>query len=215
MLRFLSSIVSALLISTAASRGEPEQLLWGDESGQQVAAPWKWREMVADAWQLGGANLQMRSLPGNVWGGARDLRNWLFRPVPQRGEISTEVTVSGAPQAEYEQAGLMWYANDANYVKVMQEWLNGKLVVNFVREEDDRPEIVATAPLAGDTVTLRLTLNATEYAAEFRTRGDQPWQRLGACKVLRSGVKQAGVGTMQGVENSGRWVTFSGFRISD
>jgi hypothetical protein len=60
--------------------------------------------------------------------------------------MAAEVTVKAEPQASYEQAGLIWHADDANYVKVMLERFEGKLVVNFVREEADQPKIVAMAP---------------------------------------------------------------------
>ncbi len=206
----LQLTVCLLCLSTARA----DDLLFEDALAARPANDWSWREEVQATQRPTAHGLQIRSMPGNIWGGTRDLKTWLLRPLPSSETIRTEVTVSASPKLEYEQAGLLWHVDDGNYVKCMQEWLQGKLVVNFVREEKETPQIVATVPIESNTVHLRLTKTGGRIVAEYRTADTGPWQTVGSCSPLASAPTHVGIGTMQGESQSDRWATFSQFRIT-
>lgn len=176
---------------------------------------WTWRSEQIGEWRIDAKGLEMRSLPGNLWAGANDLRGWLFRPLPALREgITTEVTVAADPQANYEQAGIIWRVDDANYVKVMQERFEGKIVVNFVREEADQPKIVAMTPSEAGEVSIRLLLRSGRYEAQSRSGEAKAWITIGTCDPLPKPPIKVGLGTMQGDKEERRWVRFTNFRIT-
>jgi regulation of enolase protein 1 (concanavalin A-like superfamily) len=94
-------------------------------------------------------------------------------------------------RASYEQAGLIWHADDANYVKVMLERFEGKLVFNFVREEADQPKIVAMAPTDAGSVSIRLVVRGGKYEAQSRAAEAKEWITI---RHLRSAFQLAGSG---------------------
>jgi regulation of enolase protein 1 (concanavalin A-like superfamily) len=180
-----------------------------------LSKDWSWRAEQAGAWRIDPQGLGMRSMPGNLWAGSKDVRGWLFRPLPAIGQgVSAEVTVKAEPQANYEQAGLIWHADDANYVKVMLERFEGKLVVNFVREEADQPKIVAMAPAEAGSVSIRLIVRGGTYEAQSRKADAKEWITIGICDPLPKPPVQVGLGTMQGAQEKERWVHFSNFKIT-
>ncbi|HEX8310074.1 MAG TPA: DUF1349 domain-containing protein [Chthoniobacteraceae bacterium] len=176
---------------------------------------WSWRTEQAGAWRIDAQGLEMRSMPGNLWAGSKDVRGWLFRPLPALREgLAAEVTVKAEPQASYEQAGMIWHTDDANYVKVMLERFEGKLVVNFVREEADQPKIVAMAPAEAGPVSLRLVVSRGKYEAQSRMAEAKEWTTIGTCDPLPQPPVQVGLGTMQGPKEKERWVRFTDFKIT-
>jgi regulation of enolase protein 1 (concanavalin A-like superfamily) len=157
----------------------------------------------------------MKSLSGNAWGKANNARNLLLRPLPEPLDgLAAEVTLTGKPQAAYEQAGIMWCAGQANYVKLIQERYKGQVVVNFVRETDDQPAIVATSkPLEAETVSLRLASAAGKVTAQYRLKNDEPWQTVGTCPSPRTTPTHVGLFTMMGPKEE-RWVAFRDFQLA-
>jgi regulation of enolase protein 1 (concanavalin A-like superfamily) len=128
--------------------------------------------------------------------------------------MATEVTVKAEPQANYEQAGMIWHADDANYVKVVLERFEGKLVANFVREEADQPKIIAMAPAESGSVSLRLIFRDGKYEAQSRSGETKDWVMIGTCEPLPKPPVQVGLGTMQGPKEEARWVRFADFKIT-
>ena len=209
-MRLLQIALSLFSVATAHC----DNILFEDAFTARPADGWAWRDELPDTQRSTAEGLQIRSLPGNLWGGMRDIKTWLLRPLPTAETFRTEVTVRATPKREYEQAGLLWQTDDDNYIKIVQEWLQGKLVVNFVREEKAAPKIVANTPIDSESVQLRLTRTADSIVAEFRTKPNGPWQTLGTCAPLTSSPSRVGIGTMQGENSSDRWATFSQFRIT-
>ncbi len=77
-------------------------------------------------WRLKDGNLQLLAQPSNIWGKRNNkTENFLLRALP--GPKSTvEVTVHFNPRKEYEQAGLMLYLDDDNYIKFDRELYGGQ-----------------------------------------------------------------------------------------
>ena len=204
-----------LLIVTALPALVAADELVHDPLVGSLSKEWSWRAEQAGAWRIDAEGLEMRSMPGNLWAGLKDVRGWLFRPLPALREgTATEVSVKAEPQSSYEQAGLIWHADDANYVKVMLERFEGKLVVNFVREEADQPKIVAMAPTEAGSVSLRLIVRGGKYEAQSRKADAKDWITIGTCDPLPKPPVQVGLGTMQGPKEEERWVHFSNFKIT-
>ncbi len=210
----VSRLFHLLLLTALASLVAADDLV-ADPLVDSLAKGWTWRAEQADGWRIDHRGLELRSEPGNLWAGAKDVRGWLFRPLPTLREgMAAEVTVTADPQAAYEQAGVLWHLDDANYVKLMQERYVGKLVINFVREEADQPKIVAMVPAEAEAVVLRLVARGGRYEAQKRSVTAKEWVMVGSCPALPKAPVQVGIGTMQGAKEPQRWVRFADFRIT-
>src|SRR6185295_13425030 len=86
------------------------------------------------------------------------------------------------PNENYEQAGLLVYGDDANYVKADLVHAGGR-AVEFLREVDDAAAgFDGTVNLPGDfppTIDLRVTSDGTTLRAYYRPAGDGPWSPFG------------------------------------
>ena len=207
--------ISYLALAIALPASLAADVLVDDLLVGSLSEGWTWREEQTGAWRIGAEGLEMRSMPGNLWAGQKDVRGWLFRSLPAlRNGLATEVSVTAEPKSNYEQSGIIWHADDANYVKVMLERFEGKLVANFVREESDQPKIVAMVPLETGSVSIRLAIRDGKYEAQSRTAEASDWVTIGTCAPLAKPPVQVGLGTMQGPKEEQRWVRFQGFRIA-
>jgi len=70
---------------------------------------------------------------GDMWGTANDTRNTLFRDLPTAWTSVSMLVNSFNPTQNYQQAGLMVYGNDDNYVQVTRIYSSGNLMT-FARE---------------------------------------------------------------------------------
>ena len=83
------------------------------------------REDKAD-WRLKDGKLQLLAQPSNIWGKKNNkTENFLLRALPGP-KAAVEVTVDFNPRKEYEQAGLMIYLDDDNYIKFDRELYGGQ-----------------------------------------------------------------------------------------
>ncbi len=73
-------------------------------------------------------------------GGLNNTRNTLLRDIPSNW-TSIRLKLSFAPTQNYQQAGLLVYQNDNNYVQVTRIYENGNRVT-FAREVNGSPNIV-------------------------------------------------------------------------
>jgi regulation of enolase protein 1 (concanavalin A-like superfamily) len=115
------------------------------------------------------------------------------------------------PQLDGEQAGLILYRSDGDYIKLVKEF-KGTPHIILVREEDDKPVVIAKVECPTQRVVLDLVLTDGRVRARFRTDDNGTWRAVGDCTPLR---KTPLVGLFAHVwpGASERWVKFSTFRI--
>lgn len=77
---------------------------------------------------------------GDLWSSLNDTRNSLFRQLPQNWTRVT-ATLHFAPTQNYQQAGLVVYQDDDNYVQVMRTHENGQHI-SMVQELRGAPFVV-------------------------------------------------------------------------
>ena len=146
--------LAALLLSAEGADGK---LLFEDRFQKQLKDGWSWVREDRAAWRVTEKGLEIRTQPGNMWGGANDAKNLLKRdaPVAEGKALEVKVTVTNAPTGQYEQAGITWYHDDSNMVKLVKEQVNGKIHVVMGREEGDQTRTIALVPQPGTTFELR------------------------------------------------------------
>lgn len=110
--------------------------------GAKLAAGWTWQAEVPGGWKLTDGALHLRSFPGNLWAKQNNARNIPLCPLRSLADgAATTVTLKSAPTAPFEQAGLIWLADDDHYIKIIREHFGGADIINFVAEDAAQPRI--------------------------------------------------------------------------
>jgi regulation of enolase protein 1 (concanavalin A-like superfamily) len=208
------AMLAALVLGAA-----PSGVLFEEPFKQHLSDGWSWvREDKAD-WKLADGTLQVRLAPGNIWANENDARNLLLRePPPNVKAFTAEVTVSHTPVAFGEQAGLLWYRDDDNYIKLTKEFYDDKVWVVFAVERGGKPDY-REAECRGQWVTLRLTVNGDKVSASFLPVGGTAAKSMGdfdfPARDPKDATRSARVGLTahHGVAGADRWATFRDFRI--
>jgi regulation of enolase protein 1 (concanavalin A-like superfamily) len=183
----LLSLVVAAMIAAAPPTTAPvatessKDALFEENFDDKLADGWTWVREDRDAWRIENGALHLKVFPGSLFGGGNDAKNVLIRPLPAQDDISIEVTITNDPKEQAEQATLLWYADDDNYVKLCKEQMSGKQNVVLAREEAGKGAFVASVPSAAPTLRLRLTRHADKIAADFATGQDEAWNHVGSC----------------------------------
>jgi hypothetical protein len=178
---------------------------------------WKWIREDRSAWRLTNGALEVRMLPGNMWGPANDAKNVVTRSIadPSGGVIEILATVENRPTEQYEQVDLVWYYADSHMVKIGQEMVDGKLSVVMGREEGDRTRTISINPIDAFTVNLRFVVATNRITGFYRGRGAAQWVKAGDCSlpVLAGAPPKVSLQFYQGPAQVERWARVTEFRI--
>jgi regulation of enolase protein 1 (concanavalin A-like superfamily) len=168
-----------------------------------------------DAWRFTPEALEVRVLPGNMWGPSNDAKNTFVRPAPDpaKGPVDVSVRVENRPSEQYEQVDLLWYYGDSHQVKIGQELVDGQLSIVMGREEADRTRTIAIIPLHSEVVDLRLTVRGNEVRGAFRSPDMADWREVGACDLPVHGEPRISLQIYQGPANVERWARLSHFQV--
>ncbi len=214
---FLRSDKYLYSIGTAANE-EPskEETVFQEKFSGKLAAGWSWVREDKKAWRLTEKGLEVQTQPGNMWGKTNDAKNLLQRDAPDasKGAVIAEVTVKNEPTEQYEQAGMTWYYDDSNMVKLVKERVDGKVHVVMGREENDATRTIALLPREGSSFQLRLRVEGRKITGFYRIDEKGEWQEVGSCDL--PGAKAPAkvcLQTYNGPAKAEHWVVFSGFSI--
>jgi len=192
-----------------------EELVFEDDFKDKIAADWKWVREDAKAWRTAADGLEIRVLPGNMWGPPNNAKNVLVRPVPDpgRGRIEISAKVQNEPTEQYEQVDLVWYYDDSNMVKIGLEQVDKKLCVVMGREEKDRTRTIAVIPKGTRSIELRLSVQGDKIEGHYRPHGADDWSRAGECTLPAHGKPKVSLQAYQGPAGVERWAKITEFRI--
>ena len=171
------------------------------------------REDKAD-WRLKDGKLQLLAQPSNIWGKRNNkTENFLLRALPGP-KAAVEVTVDFNPRKEYEQAGLMIYLDDDNYIKFDRELYGGQSCT-LVLESKAKPKVVKKIPFREGPLRLRLEISDGKVKAMVKAPGGKEWTAHGET-TLPGGSEEVKVGlfALLGDAKKPRWATFSDFELS-
>jgi len=214
LVAWITAALSLVLLAGADSR-ETDALFREDFKGK-LADGWAWVREDKTSWKLGDGFLQVRPLAGNLWEGENGAKNLLLRDPPAGAKsFVAEVTLSHTPLAFGEQSGLLWYADDDNYVKLTKEFYDDKTWVVLAAERGGKAEY-AEAECRAEWVTLRLTVTADGVKGAFMAVGGTDWKPVGdgVMKFPRPEKPRIGLTAHHGPEGVQRWATFTHFRIA-
>jgi regulation of enolase protein 1 (concanavalin A-like superfamily) len=115
---------------------------------------------------------------GDLWGGANDTRNSVFRNLaPTWSSVRMKLTF--APTLSYQQANLVAYQDDDNYVEMVRIF-NGANNVAFAMEQYGSPAVLASAGVTQTTLYLRLDRDATDKITGYYSADGTNWTSVGS-----------------------------------
>jgi hypothetical protein len=216
---FCRATTLILLAVAAAGSAEIEREFHADFT-RPLDASWKWIREDPTAWRLTNGGLEIRLLPGNMWGPANDAKNVLTRPAPQPDPASNEAveilaTVTNRPTEQYEQVDLVWYYADSHMVKIGLEQVDGKLCIVMGREEGDRTRTISINPIEAHTVDLRLVVATNHIVGYFRAKDAVAWRSAGQCAlpVVNGASPRVSLQCYQGPPHIERWARITQLHI--
>ena len=135
-----TSFSFVLLALALTSICAADEVLFRDNFSGKLGDGWTWVREEKSAWRATDKGLELRVLPGNLWGPANDARNVLVRPAPDttHGEVEVSAAVTNRPSHQFDQANLAWYFDDSNMVKLGLELVSGEVCIVMGREEGDK-----------------------------------------------------------------------------
>ncbi|WP_020157548.1 beta-xylosidase family glycoside hydrolase [Methylobacter marinus] len=118
---------------------------------------------------------------GDVWEDANDTRNSLFRNLPANWTSIRLKLQSFSPTQDYQQAGLLAYQDDDNYVQVTRIY-NGGNRINFAHELNGSPtDLNSVSVSATSNLHFRLDRNpATGDISGYYSLDGANWTSLGS-----------------------------------
>lgn len=212
----LPTLVGALsLMSLSAAAAET--VLFEDPFDGRLADGWSWVREEPSAWRVQDGAVELRVLPGNLWGGANDARNVLVRPAPppDGGEIEVTVKFTSAPTGQYEQVNLAWYYDDRHMVKIGREIVDGPVCVVMGREERDQCRTIARPPVSGGWYKLRLTVSEGKIRGAYWAEGTSGWTDAGSCTLPAppGGSPKISLHAYNGPKDKEHWARITEFRV--
>ena len=207
--------MSGLLAGTSACVVQAEKVLFADDFKAGLEKGWTWVREDRNAWRTSPAGLELRVLPGNLWGPPNNAKNVLVRPVPKPGPEGLEisVTVRNQPTEQYEQVNLVWYYDDSHMVKIGLEQVDKKLCVVMGREEKDRTRTIALIRKGTPTLGLRFVVRGETIRGYYRPEGGAEWVVAGECALPVNGEPKVSLQAYQGPGKVERWALLKSFRI--
>ncbi|MEW6238257.1 MAG: DUF1349 domain-containing protein [Candidatus Omnitrophota bacterium] len=175
------------------------------------AAPWTWVRENPAAHKIDQGLLILLE-PGGLMGEGKDAKNILVRPLPPQAK-SVSVCVEANHEAQYEQAGLILYHDDDNYIKLMKEFVDGQTWIVLVAEAAANPRVVNKIPSPPNPTWVGFNF-AVKGASAVCWGSDGAVTQVGGADFTMQPSPRIGVFTQSGQPNANRWARFADFKIS-
>ena len=167
-----------------------------DFDGSAPAGEWSWVRESSSRWQMQDGKLTITTESGDIKGGTNTGKNILVRSIGQGDwEAVAKVTLSAVPTQATQQAALLIYQDDNNYLKVDVEYASvssGWSSENYVRASGgaerggtysdlfyDALEIRKNITDADNTVWFKIVKDGSDYSLYWATDGDSAFKNLG------------------------------------
>lgn len=142
-----------------------------DFNSESLDASWEIIRQDPTHWSLTNSpgSLQIISQEGEFWGSPLPYNVFLVDPQTEYVSLETHLTFN--PTQDFQQAGLIIYVSDSNFMKFDRIWasnLTGNDVVEFFNKNNDERR---TAVVTADILRLRITKSGDDYTASYSTDG--------------------------------------------
>ena len=200
-----------------AAQGDKQTGEFDEPFRDVLKGGWEWVRGDDKAWRIADGQLWVRPATGTLWETDNTGRNLLVRDAPDDDSYAVELTVTGATGARdpglYEQAGLVWYGDDDNYVKLLREFYDGRWWVVLASERAGKAEY-KQSKLDTDAVRFRLTIGKGRATGAFKDPGAAAdWQDAGSFDLPKAAKPRVGLLAQTGPDAPDRQVGFDDFAV--
>jgi regulation of enolase protein 1 (concanavalin A-like superfamily) len=209
MLLNCSLILSGLFLLAPAGDGD---VLLKENFDGKLQPGLRWVREDKDEWRMEDGKLHVRSQFGRIWGG-NDAKNLLlFKALPPQ-DMAARVLVAHEPKEKWEQAGLLWYVDDDNFIKLISEQIDGKMYIVVARELGGRGKVISKIEVPTANLELRLKVESDGVTGQWRLKDADDWSDADKCTFDAKGKARFGLFTQNGPEDEVRWVRFDRLMI--
>lgn len=171
-----------------------------------LGSQWSWVRQDSTHWSLTAASGYMRIITqtGDIHQTTATLKNILLQNISGDWSITTKATFSAKPNQVYQQAGLIVYQDDNNYLKLGRLFLGsyGGNVFQFGKEVSGTfTEENATDSISSTTVYLKITKSGTSYSAYYSADGTT-YTQVGTAQSLSLSTIKAGLFGCNGTQTA-------------
>ncbi len=205
----------SILLMMASVASAQEKVLFTDPFVDKLADGWTWLREDAGARRLDNGTLVLRTARGGLWLGENGGGNLPLRtpPAVQEGKLAVEVLVDIEPTGGYENAGLIWYYDDDNYIILVKEKIGSGVVAQLVQEADAKAKIGFHKNFDGKSVWFRMEVEGGKLSGYYRVSLDDEWLLLGQCDLPTGGEPKVGLTTAYAPKDPEHFTRFSNFRM--
>ena len=147
--------------------------------GTDVGPQWSFVRRDSGNEQVSGGSLTINAQPGDITGTTNNAENILLQPALGDWTIETKETLSATPSVNGQQAGIIAYQDDDNFLKLDWEFSAGipRLALTQENSLSGSPvtQSLAAVPTAGvvpgDTVWLKMVKTGPRVATFYSTDG--------------------------------------------
>ncbi len=175
-------------------------------SSGTLGSQWSWVREDNTKWSLTAAPGYMRIITqtGDIYQTNANLKNILLQNISGNWTITTKATFSAKPYQTYQQAGLMVFQDDNNYVKLCRIYLGSGSgnVFQFGKEiggtysDQSSPDNISNT-----TIYLKITKNGTNYTSYFSADG-ATYIQVGTVQSVSLNPIKAGVFATNGTQTA-------------
>jgi beta-glucosidase len=148
-------------------------------NGTDVGPQWTWIRRDPANEQVANGSLTITPETGDLTGTTNTAKNILVQAALGDWTIQTKLTLSSPPHIATQQAGIVAYQDDDNYLKLDWEFSSGAARLSETTEDSlsGAPvnQVLTTIPTAGlvsgDTVWLRMVKDGPRYTTYYSTDG--------------------------------------------
>ena len=205
-----------LLLAPVASAGDQEKTLFTEPFAEKLADGWTWLREDPKGWRLDKGTLIVRTATGGLWGKDNGGSNILLRTPPKvkDGKLAVEVLVDIQPTNAYENAGLIWYYDDDNYVIMVKEKIGNDVLMQIVAEQNGEPKAGFHKKHTDEKpVWVRMEVEGNKITGRYRASPKDDWITVGQCDLPVRGEAKVGLTTAYAPKTPEHFTRFRDFRM--
>ena len=181
---------------------------------ESLAKDWEWVREERTEWQWKDGVLRLRTQPGGVWGPTEPARNVLVSKPAIEGKGSVEALVGlENPIRKWEQTGLLVYGDDDHFVKLIVEFIDGKLYVVMAWELGEQSKVVAKVETGLQEAWLRFEVDGNKVRGFWRKDIDSQWIEAAVCQFPEDLKGRFAIFTQTGPREQVRWATAKAIKV--
>ncbi len=138
---------------------------------EELLTDWRIIREAEGKWALGRGGLTITTESGDLYQGNNDCHNLFVRDAAGNWTLEAQIHFPTLPSQNYQQASILAYQDDNNYVKLSYEY-GGRTYIQIGREANGAWSQSGQLNFSGNTLFYRLVKSGDTYTAYYSTDGE-------------------------------------------